>query len=91
MKNSVKAILSTHGCYTMGILVRIALNKDILSLEVKENRLKDLQKNLFYSCEAENYPHMFKKLPPERQTKALYIAEKEWRKDLKVAMKTCHM
>ena len=76
-KNSVKAILSTHGCYTMGIPVRIALNKDILSLEVKENRLKRLtKKNLFYSCEAENYPHMFKKLPPERHTKALYSAEK---------------
>ena len=32
----------------MGIPVRIALNKDILSLEVKENRLKDLQKTYLF-------------------------------------------
>ena len=74
--NIIKAILSTHGCYTMGIPVRIALNKEILALEVKENRLKRLsQKNLFYSCESEQYPKMFEALSSDLKITALKTAE----------------
>lgn len=75
--NKVKGVLSTHGCYTMGIPVRIALHNEILSLEIKENRLKRLtKKNLFYSCESENYPTMFQALPSEKKTSALKTAER---------------
>ena len=58
----------------MGIPVRIALNKDILSLEV-ENRLKDLQKKTYFIHEAENYPHMFKSCLLKGKQK-LSLAEK---------------
>lgn len=75
-RNKVSAILTTHGCYSMGIPVRIALKNDILSLEIKENRLKRLsKKNIFYSCESEKYPAMFAKFSEEKKIKALKIAE----------------
>ena len=74
--NKVKVILTTHGIYTMGIPVRIALKKDLLSLVIKENRLKRLSKqNPFHWCEAEKYPEMFSKLTNKNKEEALKIAE----------------
>ena len=76
-KNKIKAVLSTHGCYTMGIPIRIALKDKILSLEVKENRLKRLSnKNLFYSCESKYYPKMFSALKNNEKKEAIQIAKK---------------
>lgn len=79
--NKVKVILTTHGCYTMGIPVRIALKKDLLSLEVKENRLKRLtKKNFFYSCESEKYPEMFSRLSSKSKEEALRLADQRLKK-----------
>ena len=58
----------------MGIPVRIALKKDLLSLVIKENRLKRLSKqNPFHWCEAEKYPEMFSKLTNKNKEEALKI------------------
>ena len=76
-KNKIKAVISTHGCYTMGIPIRISLKNKILSLEVKENRLKRLTgENLFYSCESKYYPRMFSALGNNKRKEAISIAKR---------------
>ena len=76
-KNKIKAIISTHGCYTMGIPLRISLKNKILSLEVKENKLKRLSnENLFHYCESKYYPKMFSALKNNQKKKAINIAKK---------------
>jgi hypothetical protein len=70
-KNQVEAVITSHSCYTMGIPLRIGLNKKAICLEIKENKLKrHTNKNVFFFSETLKYKNIFSSFSEEKKIKA---------------------
>ena len=76
LENKVEAVITSHSCYTMGIPLRIGLNKKSICLEVKENKLKrHTNKNIFFFSETLKYKNIFSNFSEEKKIEAKKIAK----------------
>lgn len=71
LKNQVEAVITSHSCYTMGIPLRIGLDKKSICLEVKENKLKrHTAENIFFFSETLKYRNVFSNFSKEKKIQA---------------------
>ena len=63
-KNKVKAVISSHSCYSLAIPLRIANSKKIEAFVLSKEYLRRVKTNLlFQNCEAKHYKKLFSKIP----------------------------
>ncbi len=76
-KNKVKAVMGSHCVYSIGVPLRIALYKNILSFAMNSENLTKLSKKIpLQYCEFINYRKNFNKLKDEQKIKGIKIAKK---------------
>ena len=63
-KNKVKAVVSSHSCYSLAIPLRIANSKQIDAFVLSKEYLRRIKRNLlFQNSEAKYYKSLFSKIP----------------------------
>jgi hypothetical protein len=76
-KNSVKAVIASHSCYTIAIPLRIGLNKKIDSYVLSKEYLKKVNKKyLFQNSESKSFKKIFYKLNKNKKNEILSISKK---------------
>ncbi len=71
-KNNVKAVIGVHAQYSYGIIHRIAVFKNIITVMHSEGKLfRITKKNYFQHSEFHSFKKEFKKLPKELKLRAL--------------------
>tara|TARA_Y100000816_G_scaffold292458_1_gene287844 strand:- start:1283 stop:2974 length:1692 start_codon:yes stop_codon:yes gene_type:complete len=75
-KNKVKAVVSSHSCYSLAIPLRIANSKQIDAFVLSKEYLRRIKRNLlFQNSEAKYYKSLFSKIPNKKKKQIILEAK----------------